>query len=159
MIVWIDKVNWNWLQIKISKFYLIDPSQIIGCNLNSISTRCAPKKTLSCVTAAVSEVVVMSDIRDIFHNIKYAFISADLQKHPILHESHIIISCAERRRNKIVRTYADHGKSRLSFGKQASLRRLLSELALSRADFNIILIYDVCPWCRFQDVDESTYWN
>jgi hypothetical protein len=36
---------------------------------------------------------------------------------------------------------------------------LISDVQNVRADFNVILVYDVSRWGRFQDTDESAYYE
>lgn len=43
-------------------------------------------------------------------------------------------------------------------GRQA-LQRLIKDVACAAADFQIILVYDVSRWGRFQDADESAYYE
>ncbi|MDA8689151.1 recombinase family protein [Paracoccaceae bacterium] len=59
----------------------------------------------------------------------------------------------------MVKTYADEGKSGLSIGGRAALQRLISDVEAGVAEFNIILVYDVSRWGRFQDADESAYYE
>jgi DNA invertase Pin-like site-specific DNA recombinase len=59
----------------------------------------------------------------------------------------------------IVRTYTDEGKSGLNLEGRAGLLRLLSEVQNGQADFRAILVYDISRWGRFQDADESGYWE
>ena len=60
---------------------------------------------------------------------------------------------------EIVRTYADDGKSGLSIGGRASLQKLIADVEAGGVDFNVILVYDVSCWGRFQDADESAYYE
>ena len=41
----------------------------------------------------------------------------------------------------------------------ARLIALITDVRLGRADFDHILVYDVSRWGRFQDVDESAYYE
>ena len=66
---------------------------------------------------------------------------------------------ADRRNIEIVRTYADEGKSGLSIDGRASLQRLIADVESGNTDFNLILVYDVSRWGRFQDADESAYYE
>ena len=50
------------------------------------------------------------------------------------------------------------GKSGLSIGGRASLQRLIADVESGDADFQLILVYDVSRWGRFQDADESAYY-
>jgi DNA invertase Pin-like site-specific DNA recombinase len=60
---------------------------------------------------------------------------------------------------EIVRTYVDKGKSGLRVEGREALRRLLDDVQSARADFAAILVYDVSRWGRFQDSDESAYYE
>jgi DNA invertase Pin-like site-specific DNA recombinase len=58
----------------------------------------------------------------------------------------------------ITRQYVDHGKSGLNLKGRAGLQSLLTDVS-SQPDFDVILVYDVSRWGRFQDVDESAYYE
>jgi DNA invertase Pin-like site-specific DNA recombinase len=64
-----------------------------------------------------------------------------------------------RRGIEIVRTYADEGKSGLSVEGRDAFKRLIADVVEGRADFEMILVYDVSRWGRFQDTDESAYYE
>ncbi len=66
---------------------------------------------------------------------------------------------ATRRGLQIVRTYADEGKSGLRIDGRQALQNLISDVANGNADFCVILVYDVSRWGRFQDADESAYYE
>ena len=59
----------------------------------------------------------------------------------------------------IVRTYADAGKSGLRIEGRDALKELIHDVENKRADFDVILVYDVSRWGRFQDADESAYYE
>jgi DNA invertase Pin-like site-specific DNA recombinase len=59
----------------------------------------------------------------------------------------------------IVRTYIDSGRSGLRLAGRDGLRALLEDVATKRNDFKAVLVYDVSRWGRFQDVDESAYYE
>jgi DNA invertase Pin-like site-specific DNA recombinase len=40
-----------------------------------------------------------------------------------------------------------------------ALKRLIDDVQAGTADFNVILVYDVSRWGRFQDADESAYYE
>ena len=54
---------------------------------------------------------------------------------------------------EVVRTFEDYGKSGLSVNRRESLKALLREVESGRADFDVILVYDISRWGRFQDAD------
>ena len=58
-----------------------------------------------------------------------------------------------------MRTYADHGKSGLRLDGRDALKQLIDDVRAGRADFTAVLVYDVSRWGRFQDADESAYYE
>ena len=66
---------------------------------------------------------------------------------------------AARAAIEIVRTYADEGKSGLRIEGRDALQRLIEDVQAGKADFEAILVYDVSRWGRFQDADESAYYE
>lgn len=60
---------------------------------------------------------------------------------------------------QVVLTYEDFGKSGLTLRKRGGLRRLLDDVESGTADFTVILVYDVSRWGRFQDTDESAFYE
>ena len=94
-----------------------------------------------------------------FRGAEYVRMSTEHQQYSTLNQSDKIREYAERRGIEIVRTYADDGKSGLSIGGRAALQRLIADVESGKADFTIILVYDVSRWGRFQDADESAYYE
>ena len=90
---------------------------------------------------------------------EYVRMSTEHQQYSTHNQSDKIREYAERRGIEIVRTYADEGKSGLSIGGRAGLQRLIADAESGDADFSLILVYDVSRWGRFQDADESAYWE
>jgi DNA invertase Pin-like site-specific DNA recombinase len=66
---------------------------------------------------------------------------------------------ADEHRLSIVRTYLDEGKSGLSLKSRNALQQLIVDVQHGHADFSIVLVYDVSRWGRFQDADESAYYE
>src|ERR1700738_2962560 len=66
---------------------------------------------------------------------------------------------AARRGIEIVRIYADEGKSGLRLDGRDALKRLIEDVQNGRSDYSTILVYDVSRWGRFQDADESAYYE
>ncbi len=58
-----------------------------------------------------------------------------------------------------VRTYADAGKSGLRLDGRDALKQLIADVEAGAADFETILVYDVSRWGRFQDADETAYYE
>jgi len=55
------------------------------------------------------------------------------------------------------RRIADEGKSGLRLDGRQALQRLIKEDESGQADFEVVLVYDVSRWGRFQDADERAY--
>ncbi|MCS3498289.1 DNA invertase Pin-like site-specific DNA recombinase [Bradyrhizobium japonicum] len=70
-----------------------------------------------------------------------------------------IAAYAEANNLTIVRTYADEGRSGLRIKGRPGLIELIEDVQSGQADFDHILVYDVSRWGRFQDVDESAYYE
>jgi DNA invertase Pin-like site-specific DNA recombinase len=90
---------------------------------------------------------------------QYVRMSTEHQKYSTENQSEAIQQYAVRRRIEIVRTYADEGKSGLRLEGRAALKQLIEDVQTKRADFTIILVYDISRWGRFQDADESAYYE
>ena len=90
---------------------------------------------------------------------QYVRMSTEHQQYSTNNQADKIAEYARRRNIEIVRTYADEGKSGLSIGGRASLQRLIADVESGDADFQLILVYDVSRWGRFQDADESAYYE
>jgi DNA invertase Pin-like site-specific DNA recombinase len=85
--------------------------------------------------------------------------STEHQQYSTENQSEIIRQYAARRGMAIVRTYADAGKSGLRIDGRDALKQLIQDVESGRADFRVILVYDVSRWGRFQDADESAYYE
>jgi DNA invertase Pin-like site-specific DNA recombinase len=91
--------------------------------------------------------------------IEYVRMSTEHQQYSTENQSDKIHEYANRRNIEIVRTYTDAGKSGLSIEGRASLQQLIQDVESGSPDFKIILVYDVSRWGRFQDADESAYYE
>lgn len=94
-----------------------------------------------------------------FRAAQYVRMSTEHQQYSTNKQADKIREYAEKRGIEIVRTYADDGKSGLSLEGRAALKKLLSDVESGAADFNLILVYDISRWDRFQDADESAYYE
>jgi DNA invertase Pin-like site-specific DNA recombinase len=90
---------------------------------------------------------------------QYVRMSTEHQKYSTENQGDIIRDYAAHRGFEIVRTYADDGKSGLRIEGRDSLKRLIQNVEGGEADFQAILVYDVSRWGRFQDTDESAYYE
>ncbi|MBF0448856.1 MAG: recombinase family protein [Magnetococcales bacterium] len=85
--------------------------------------------------------------------------STEHQQYSTDNQSDIIKEYAEQNGMEIVRTYADEGKSGLNIEGRASLQQMLEDVESGNADYEVILIYDISRWGRFQDADQSAYYE
>lgn len=90
---------------------------------------------------------------------EYVRMSTDHQKYSTENQSDAIRAYAERHGMEIVRTYSDAGKSGLKMEGRKALRKLIDDVESGAADFQAILVYDVSRWGRFQNTDESGYYE
>ncbi len=60
---------------------------------------------------------------------------------------------------EIVKIYADDGKSGLTLEGRDALKQMIDDVLSGRPDYTTILSLDVTRWGRFQDVDESAYYE
>lgn len=91
--------------------------------------------------------------------VEYVRMSTEHQQYSTENQTEKIREYAMQRGIDIVGTYTDAGKSGLNIGGRASLQRLIKDVESGRQDFQIILVYDVSRWGRFQDADESAYYE
>ncbi|MGQ0502105.1 MAG: recombinase family protein [Panacagrimonas sp.] len=90
---------------------------------------------------------------------EYVRMSTEHQQYSTENQSDKIREYASRRGIEIVKTYADAGKSGLRMDGRRALQNLIRDVEAGTADFQIILVYDVSRWGRFQDADESAYYE
>jgi DNA invertase Pin-like site-specific DNA recombinase len=90
---------------------------------------------------------------------QYVRMSTEHQKYSTENQSEAMQEYAARRGIEIVRTYADAGKSGLSLEGRDALKQLIDDVQTKKADFSTILVYDISRWGRFQDADESAYYE
>jgi DNA invertase Pin-like site-specific DNA recombinase len=90
---------------------------------------------------------------------QYVRMSTEHQRYSTENQAEGMAKYAEKHGMLIARTFADDGKSGLNLEGRAGLLSLLAEVQNGQADFSAILVYDVSRWGRFQDADESGYWE
>lgn len=90
---------------------------------------------------------------------EYVRMSTDHQKYSTENQADTIRQYAAARAFDVVKTYADEGKSGLSIDGRDALKRLIDDVESGQAEFDTILVYDVSRWGRFQDADESAYYE
>jgi DNA invertase Pin-like site-specific DNA recombinase len=90
---------------------------------------------------------------------EYVRMSTDHQQYSTQNQSAAIRQYAAQRGIEVVRTYVDAGKSGLTADRRDGLQQLIADVQGKTADFTTILVYDVSRWGRFQDADESAYYE
>lgn len=85
--------------------------------------------------------------------------STDRQNCSIENQLVYIREYAAKNNFEIVRLYADEGVSGVSIEKRSALKSLIDEVRAGECDFTAILVYDVSRWGRFQDSDESAFYE
>lgn len=90
---------------------------------------------------------------------QYVRMSTEHQRYSIENQAAALADYALAHGMEIVRTYADEGKSGLTLRGRPSLRQLLADVIAGKAGFEALLVFDVSRWGRFQDADESAYYE
>lgn len=89
----------------------------------------------------------------------YVRMSTDHQKYSTENQADAIREYAARHQIEIIETYTDAGKSGLKIEGRDGLNRLINDVQSVRVKFSMILVLDVTRWGRFQDADESAYYE
>lgn len=97
--------------------------------------------------------------RPVRHAAMYVRMSTDHQKYSTENQADTIREYAARHNIEIIKIYADQGKSGLSLDGRDALKQLIDDVQSGQAGFNVILVLDVTRWGRFQDADESAYYE
>lgn len=90
---------------------------------------------------------------------QYVRMSTEHQQYSTENQADAIAEYARKRGLEVVATFADAGKSGLRMDGREGLGSLIRLVESGRADFTSILVYDVSRWGRFQDADESAYYE
>lgn len=90
---------------------------------------------------------------------QYVRMSTEHQRYSTENQAAAIAVYAAQHDLAIVRTYRDEGRSGLRIQQREGLIELIEDVRDGRADFDHILVYDVSRWGRFQDIDESAYYE
>jgi DNA invertase Pin-like site-specific DNA recombinase len=90
---------------------------------------------------------------------QYVRMSTEHQQYSIDNQSDAISAYAKTHNMEIVRTYADAGKSGLTIENRPGLRQMIADAEAGSPGFSAILVYDVSRWGRFQDADESAFYE
>ncbi len=89
----------------------------------------------------------------------YVRMSTEHQQFSTENQAKVIREYAERRGYEIVKTYMDEGKSGLRLEGREALRQLINDVQAGDQPYQTTLVYDISRWGRFQDADESAYYE
>jgi DNA invertase Pin-like site-specific DNA recombinase len=90
---------------------------------------------------------------------QYLRMSTEQQQYSIDNQADAIRRYAEAQGFEIIKTYIDEAKSGLVLKHRLGLAKLLSDVVGGPQPYKAILVYDVSRWGRFQDADESAYYE
>lgn len=90
---------------------------------------------------------------------EYVRMSTEHQQYSTQNQTERIREYARQRGIVVVKTYADEGKSGLRIAGRIALQQLIKDVESGGAEFSMVLVYDVSRWGRFQDADESAYYE
>lgn len=90
---------------------------------------------------------------------QYLRMSTDRQESSIGHQRATIAAYAMAHGYDISRTYIDEGISGLLIEERSGLKSLLADVLSGGPDFDVILVYDVSRWGRFQNPDQAAHYE
>jgi DNA invertase Pin-like site-specific DNA recombinase len=90
---------------------------------------------------------------------QYLRMSTEHQQYSLKNQAVAISRYANAQGFEIVKSYIDSGKSGLVLKHRRGLATLLSDVVGAPQPYRAILVYDVSRWGRFQDADESAYYE
>jgi DNA invertase Pin-like site-specific DNA recombinase len=90
---------------------------------------------------------------------QYLRMSTEHQQYSFANQADAIARYATERGFQVVQTYSDGARSGLRITNRSGLKQLLKDVVDVKFPFQIILVYDVSRWGRFQDVDEAAHYE
>jgi DNA invertase Pin-like site-specific DNA recombinase len=90
---------------------------------------------------------------------EYVRMSTEDQKYSIANQKAAIADFAAANGYRIVSSFSDAGISGLDLKHRPGLQALINAVVSGAASFSTVLVLDVSRWGRFQDVDESAYYE
>src|ERR1700690_3468362 len=89
----------------------------------------------------------------------YVRMSTEHQQYSTSNQMDVIREYAKRRGIQITKDYSDAGKSGLNIQGREALAQMIQDVQDGKINCSCILVYDVSRWGRFQDADESAYYE
>ena len=90
---------------------------------------------------------------------QYVRMSDEAQQYSPDNQKSAIEEYASRNGFKIVKTYADLGKTGVTAKQRTALSELITDVVSGNADYRAVLVYDVSRWGRFPNSDEGAYYE
>ena len=85
--------------------------------------------------------------------------TATTDQHLASNQMDVIREYAKCHGMQIVEEYFDVGKSGVSIRDREALEQMVRDVETGQIKFSAILLHDVSRWGRFQDADESAYYE
>ena len=90
---------------------------------------------------------------------QYLRMSTEHQQYSLENQTVAIQTYADSQGFEVVRTYSDAARSGLVLNPRTGLRELLRDVVNGTSAYQIVLVYDVSRWGRFQDSDEAAHYE
>lgn len=90
---------------------------------------------------------------------QYLRMSTERQEYSPANQAAAIEAYAAEHDMTLVRTYCDEGRSGLRLQGREALQRLIRDIKQGHPGFEAVLVLDVSRWGRFQNADESAYYE
>jgi DNA invertase Pin-like site-specific DNA recombinase len=90
---------------------------------------------------------------------QYIRMSTDHQSYSPVNQADANENYAKTRGIEIIVTYYDPGISGLHLKGRNVLQQLIHDVQSKNRLFDVVLVYDISRWGRFQDIDESAYYE
>jgi DNA invertase Pin-like site-specific DNA recombinase len=90
---------------------------------------------------------------------QYLRMSTEHQQYSTKNQAAAIAGYAAEHGYIVIASYVDEGRSGLVLNRREALRNLLRDVVSGHAPYNLILVYDVSRWGRFQDTDEAAHYE
>jgi hypothetical protein len=88
---------------------------------------------------------------------QYVRMSTYQQKYSIENRAAAIAAYASERKIEIVKTYVSKGRSGLRINSRKDLQKLIADVQERKADFDVILVYDVSRWAASSPTTNSSH--
>jgi DNA invertase Pin-like site-specific DNA recombinase len=103
--------------------------------------------------------VAVDDHASLIPVAEYLRMSSEHQQYSMENQEARLRDYAAKNRLNIIKRYMDPGKSGVVLKHRHGLIELLNDVVEGKGDYKAILVYDISRWGRFQDVDESAYYE